>query len=181
MPIDKFRLKKTISEFLKEGATDETLVMKIVEEHCGGKTWKSTKREDMFKHIDFWWESPKKGLVGVDVKGIKRNARQDTKKDDSINWVELVGVTGYPGWVYGESEYIAFRTLSDIIFVKTSVLRDFAENMTKDKETVYQLPSECYVPYQRYGRKDKVIKVLTEDLRRLSENKGFILKYSDVN
>ena len=169
-------IQKTIEEFYKEGVQDEYLVMNIVEQCLGGKTFKANEEDDKYRHIDFFWESPKKGLIGIDVKGIKKNNRNDKKKDDSINWIELQGVTGYPGWVYGEAEYIAFRTYTDIIFVKREVLVEFAEKTVKNKDIVYKCPKELYVPYQRYGRQDKVFKCSTEDLRKLSENKGFILK-----
>ena len=169
-------LQKTIEEFYKEGVQDEYLVMNIVEQCLGGKTFKASEEDDKYRHIDFFWESPKKGLIGIDVKVVKRNNRNDKKKDDSINWIELQGVTGYPGWVYGEAEYIAFRTYTDIIFVKREVLVEFAEKTVKNKDIVYKCPKELYVPYQRYGRQDKVFKCSTEDLRKLSENKGFILK-----
>ena len=170
-------LHKTIEEFYQEGIKDEYLVMNIVEQCLGGKTFKANEEDDKYKHIDFYWDSPKKGLMGIDVKGIKKNNRKDDKKDDNINWIELQGITGYPGWIYGEAEYIAFRTYKDIIFVKREVLIEFAEKMTKDKEITFKCPKELYIPYQRYGRKDKVFKCLTEDLRKLSENKGFILVY----
>ncbi len=175
----KVNLGKTIQEFYEEGIKDEYLVMNIVEQYLGGKTYKSSKEDDIYKHIDFYWNSPKKGLIGIDVKGVKRNGRNDKEKDDSINWIELQGVTGFPGWIYGEAEYIAFRTNKDIIFVKRNTLVEFAEKTVKGKDTVYKLPKECYIPYQRYGRKDKVFKCKTEDLRKLSENNGFILTLND--
>lgn len=173
----EIKLCKTIEDFYQEGIQDEYFVMNIVEQYLGGKTIKADEKDDKYKHIDFYWDSPKKGIIGIDVKGIKKNNRSDDKKDDTINWIEIQGVTGYPGWIYGEAEYIAFRTYTDVIFVKREVLVEFAEKVIKNKEITNKCPKELYVPYQRYGRKDKVFKCLTEDLRKLSENKGFVLIY----
>ena len=49
----KVNLGKTIQEFYEEGIKDEYLVMNIVEQYLGGKTYKSSKEDDIYKHIDF--------------------------------------------------------------------------------------------------------------------------------
>ena len=89
------------------------------------------------------------------------NAQKDKKLDDSINWVEIMNVRGDLGWLYGKSEYIAFRTFTDILFVKLKKLQVYTEEKIKGKSLVFTNPKDFYVPYQRYGRKDMVIKVPT--------------------
>ena len=133
----KKELNETVKEFYKKGLIDESFVMDAVKHTLGGEVEKSSRNEDVRDHIDFWWDSPKKGRIGIDVKGIKKNNRGDKKLDDSIQWLELQGVTGYPGWLYGKAEYIAFRTFTKIIFVKRDRLLSFALESVKDKETVY--------------------------------------------
>jgi hypothetical protein len=85
--------------------------------------------------------------------------------------LELQGVTGYPGWLYGKADYIAFRTFTKIIFVKRDTLLSFALEKTKDKETVYDTPKECYVPYKRkkWGRDDLSFKAHTSDLEEIAD------------
>ena len=165
------KLNETVKQFYLSGRLDEDFVMDAVKHTLGGEVTRSTKDEDINRHIDFWWDSPKKGRIGIDVKGIKKNSRSDKKPDDTIQWLELQGVTGYPGWLYGKAEYIAFRTFTKIIFVKREKLLSFALEKVKDKETVYDTPKECYVPYKRkkWGRDDLAFKALTSDLEDIAD------------
>lgn len=163
-------------DFFERGTSDENFVMEATEHFFGGKCYRSEDektrmRDDKYDHIDFWWDSPKKGTIGVDAKGLKKNKRTDKEYDDSIQWLELKGVSGYPGWLYGKAEYIAFRTNNGIIYAKREKLAKFAEEKVEGKELVYDTPSEFYVPYQRkkYGKKDVMIKVPTSDIMELAD------------
>ena len=102
---------------------------------------------------------------------MNKSKRSDKTFDDSIHWLELQNVQGKDGWLKGKAEYIAFRTLSKIIFVKREKLLSFALESIKDKEVVYDTPKECYVPYKRkkWGRDDLSLKVLNEDLENLAD------------
>ena len=152
-----------------KGLIDETLVMEAVTHTLGGTCEKASRDEDIHQHIDFWWDSPKKGRIGIDVKGIKKKNRKDKDVDDSIHWIEIQNVRGNKGWIYGDAMYIAFRTLTQIIFVKTSILRDLSEEKVMGKELAYSNPKSCYTPYQRWQRKDIVYKIPTEDLIKISD------------
>lgn len=165
----KKQLDETIQRMYQDGLIDETLVMEAVQHTLGGTCEKSTLKEDMRDHVDFWWDSPKKGRIGVDVKGIKKKSRQDKEVDDTIHWIELLNVQGNPGWIYGKSTYIAFRTKKNILFVKTKLLQDFANNKVIGKEIVHANPKDFYIPYQRFGRKDMIIKVPVSDLEELAD------------
>lgn len=164
-------LDETLKEFYKKGILDENFVMEAVSKTLGGECQKATKNEDMYDHIDFWWDSPKKGRIGIDVKGLNKNKRSDKKYDDSIHWLELQNVKGYEGWLFGKAEYIAFRTLSNIIFVKREKLLNFALKAIKGKDVVYDTPSDFYVPYKRkkWGRDDLSLKVPTSDLNDMAD------------
>ena len=120
------KLNKTVGEFYRRGLIDETFIMEAVSKTLGGSCEKSSSKEDIEDHIDFWWDSPKKGRIPMDAKGIKKNSRSDKSFDDSIHWLELQNVNGKPGWLYGKAEYIAFRTNTRIIFVKREKLLSFA-------------------------------------------------------
>jgi hypothetical protein len=164
-------LNETVKKYYLSGLLDEFFVMDAVKYTFGGDVMKSTKKEDIESHIDFWWQSPKKGWIGIDVKGLNKSKRSDKTFDDSIHWLELQNVQGKDGWLKGKAEYIAFRTLSKIIFVKREKLLSFALESIKDKEVVYDTPKECYVPYKRkkWGRDDLSLKVLNEDLENLAD------------
>ena len=170
------KIDETVREFFQKGLIDETFIMEAVSKTLGGKCNKSTDKEDIEDHIDFWWDSPKKGRIGIDAKGIKKNKRTDDSYDDSIHWLELQNVRGKPGWLYGKAEYIAFRTKTKIIFVKRDKLLSFALEAIKGKEVVYDTPREFYVPYKRkkWGRDDLSIKVPTSDLEKLAD---FYIEY----
>lgn len=163
------KLSETVRRMYNAGIEDENFVMEAVEHTLGGKCEKSSKNEDMYDHIDFWWDSPKRGRIGIDVKGIKKHNRKDSEVDDSIHWIEMMNVRGNLGWVYGKAEYIAFRTLKKILFVKLTTLQKFAEDKIKGKELVHKNPTECYIPYQRWQRQDMVFKCPTTDLEKLAE------------
>ena len=165
------KLSSITNEFYNKGLIDEEFVMKAVENTLGGETMKSTKKEDVEEHIDFWWNSPQKGWIGIDVKGMNKAKRRDKDFDDTIHWLEIQNVQGKNGWLKGKAEYIAFRTKKDIIFVKREKLLSFALERIKDKDVVYDTPTECYVPYKRlkYGRDDLSLMALNSDLRELAD------------
>ena len=165
------KLNETVRRFYLNGKLDENFVMDAVKETLGGECWRSTRDEDVFKHIDFYWESPKKGVIGIDVKGLNKSSRSDKNFDDTIHWLELQNVRGGDGWLKGEADYIAFRTLKKIIFVKRETCLDFALKKIEGKETVYDTPKECYVPYKRkkFGRDDLSLKALNSDLEEIAD------------
>lgn len=165
------KLSETVKKFYLSGRLDEDFVMDAVKHTLGGEVERSSKQEDTEKHVDFWWDSPRKGRIGIDVKGLNKNKRGDNQYDDSIHWLELQNVKGKDGWLRGEAEYIAFRTNSNIIFVNREKLLDFATEAIKNKDVVYDTPRECYVPYKRlkWGRDDLSLKALTSDLLKLAD------------
>ena len=77
------QLRETVQEFYKRGVLDENFVMEATSRTLGGECSKASKEEDMHKHIDFWWDSPKKGRIGIDVKGMKKAKRSDKENDDT--------------------------------------------------------------------------------------------------
>lgn len=165
------KLKEIQSQFYEIGKQDEKFVMEAVTKTFGGECTPSSRKDDMKKHIDFWWNSPKKGKIGIDVKGMNKAKRSDKTFDDEIHWLELQNVKGGDGWLKGDAEYIAFRTYNDIIFVNREKLLNFALESINGKEVVYDTPSECYVPYKRkkWGRDDLSLKALNTDLRELAD------------
>lgn len=166
---------KICEEFYKNSLRDEEFVLKLTEENWGGITRKATRNEDMFDHIDFFWRmNESMEEIGFDVKGLRKNKRSDKEFDDRITWVELLNVNGYPGSVYGKAKYIAFLTKDSVVYVDRVKLIKFVNKRVQGKDIVHQCPSECYVPYQRWGRKDMIVKVPMADLKPIAKQ---ILKF----
>lgn len=163
------KLNETVRQFYLNGRLDEDFVMDAVKQTLGGEIERASKNDDINKHIDFWWDSPRKGRIGIDVKGLNKSKRSDGQYDDTIHWLELQNVKGDKGWLKGDAEYIAFRTLTDIIFVKREKLLKFALEKIEGKEIVRSTPNECYVPYKRFGRDDLSMKAYNSDLRNLAD------------
>ena len=163
-------LTNVIQQMYNDGVKDELIVMEMTERYFGGKAKKSTKQEDILLHVDFWWHDLEGNKYGIDVKGIKKNNRHDQTKDSSIHWVELQNVRGEKGWVYGEAVYIAFMTSDSVLFVPRKKLAKFVEDMIQNKSIVNVNPKECYIPYQRAGRLDIIVKVPTSDLIKLAKH-----------
>lgn len=161
-------LYNTIQQYIQDGLNAELLVANLIEEKCGGKCSKTDLDDDKFKHIDLWWDSPRHGRLGIDVKGLRKNKRTDVHTDDTIQWVEIQGVTGHKGWIYGAMDYIAFLTNSQVLFVKPSALygKLLFEIAGKPLET--KCPSEFYLPYRRNGRKDIIVKIPTKDIEEIA-------------
>ena len=165
------QLSEITKEYYKNGLIDENFVMNAVTNTLGGETTKASKYDDLKNHIDFWWNSPRMGLLGIDVKGLNKSKRNDRSYDDTIHWLELQNVNGGDGWLKGKADYIAFKTMTKILFVKRDKLLDFAEKKIEGKDIVYDTPKECYVPYQRkkWGREDIALKALNSDLEKLAQ------------
>lgn len=149
---------------------EEKFVMSALTLAIGGGTSGGTEEDDMKNHIDIWWDSPKKGVIGIDVKGIKAHSTSAHTFDEGIQWLELMNTTGGTGWLRGKAEYIAFKTSKDVFFVKRERLLDFTLKMIEGKELTTDLPKAFYVPYRRakWGNLDIVCKCPTSDLRKLA-------------
>ena len=133
MAVSRF-IKKRQEDYRKLYGKVEYEVMQITKDTFGGEVEKSTKMEDMKDHVDFWWDSPKKGRIGIDVKGIRKN--DNGEYDDSIFWVEFRNNPGLPGWIYGKEEYIAIKTFKQIVYIKREVLKEYAEKKLGKKKPV---------------------------------------------
>ena len=67
-------------------------------EKVGYEVKKSTVKEDIYSHIDYWVKR-RGDWYGVDVKG---------NRHPKTIWVEFQNVRGKTGWLHGEAEFIAF-------------------------------------------------------------------------
>lgn len=153
--------QKTSRNFYRSA---EYEVMEITQKLFGGTVEKSTEDEDKLMHVDFWWYSPKKGKLGIDVKGIKKNDKKEF--DDTFQWIELQNIIGKKGWLYGEEDYIAFKTFTKVVYVKREYLAEYVEKKMKKCEPVSIKSKEFFIPYTRsfWGHKDISVKVPMSDI-----------------
>lgn len=132
--------------------------------NLGYITLRATKWENIRLHIDMkYWDDDLNKYVSVDVKDRKAFNRGDAAQDQYI-LLELMNVQGNRGWIYGQSDYIAFRTQDDWMMVPTKELRKYAtryENQPIKQSSRYKKP---HIKYRRYQRQDCFVYVPVEDI-----------------
>jgi hypothetical protein len=148
--------KYDITEFLKEGKEKEVMFADLFSSYS-----LSDKNTDIIKHYDLTI-----GNIRIDVKGLKKVNRWDNEVNENIHWVEIKGITGHLGWLYGEADYFAFETFDYWILVGKDKLQDLIKTRTI-KEWVKE--KELYKLYQRPNKKDVITLVKTIDLCSISE------------
>jgi hypothetical protein len=142
--------KNKKSNFLKNGK----LVEKFFSQHLNNPKF-SSKSEDLLEHWD----------VKFDVKGLKKVKRSDDNVNENIHWLEIKGITGELGWVYGESDFFVFELEKYWVVVEKNDLQNFiTENIIKE----YYTAPEMYKLYRRNGRKDVITLVSSYDLCYIS-------------
>lgn len=159
------------SKDLIKGKLNEIKVGEYLVKACGGTYELADFYDDTQNNVDIWWNSPKKGRIGIDVKGVKKNHHRDDDDhyDDEIHWIEIVNTQGKKGWIYGNMDYIAFMLKKKILFVRPSDLYGLVLYNIVGKELVFaneNLP--FYQPYRRNNRNDIIIKVPSTDLEQKS-------------
>ena len=119
-------------DFLAVGKNVEHIFSRNFENSIGGKCTPSEKKDDIYKHIDVYWNGKLDGKeyknIGFDVKGLRKSKRSDLLPDDTIEWIELKNVQGYDGWIYGKADYIAFECLNDWIVISRKKLIEAQNN-----------------------------------------------------
>jgi hypothetical protein len=161
----------TVQNFYQEGINDEDMVMESTMRVFGGYAFHSTKNEDCYSHIDFFWSPAENSeyKVGFDVKGRRKNSRSDSKYSCDVTWIEVQNVTGRNGWIYGQAKYISFVTDKDILYVDRTALVSMYDEKVNKSLVKDSIPSNCYELYQRKGRKDLIFKARIEDIRNISK------------
>jgi hypothetical protein len=128
-------------------------------EALGLSVTKSSRKDDIEKHVDYWMAFNDTGRWGVDVKG--------NNLPDEI-WVELKNVRGNKGWIQGDATIIAFDMPEESGFsvvnrleLKEWVNKNVGTEMVSNKRDAYRKL------YQRKDRLDIITKVILEDIRSL--------------
>ena len=126
---------------------------------CG----KSSSQEEI-RHIDFWVEGEKLPKTAVDVKSRKKVKRSDDKLNDEFVWIEFANVQGKRGWLYGDSNIIAFERESDFLLVDRKLLARLCENLCDVSKLNTAAGMPLYTGYQRKGRKDVLSLIKMTDI-----------------
>ena len=129
---------------------------------------RASTTENYYEHWD-WLRDINHKACRVDVKTSKSN-RRGGKSDDTIQLLEVIGVSGYPGWIFGDSDYIAFRIGTSWLHVKTLEIRHYVKSFQFEKKATIQpwfMDYDLYKLYRRLLRKDVFMYCTTEDLKQL--------------
>ena len=117
-------------------------------------------------------------LLKFDIKDLKKFNRKDSETQDEMACVEYVGVAGYPGWVRGEADYIAFkRKKYSWLCVDRKELWDMLNGKLEERNysasTGPWYEKEPYATYDRsyFGKQDKFCWVPYEDIEKLEHVK----------
>lgn len=147
--------KYDITDFLIEGKNKELSFANLFNSYS-----LSNKSQDIIEHWDVSF-----GKIKIDVKGLKKINRNDISTNENFHWIEIKGITGHLGWLYGEADYFAFETNKYWIIVNKHELQDFIKNNTiKEYRN-----KELYYLYSREGRKDIMTLITSLDLCSISE------------
>jgi hypothetical protein len=133
------------------GDTGENNFVKACLKRGWVKPSPSDEKQNRYEHWDFKLSNGSK----VDVKGCKRLNRHDEESRSDIIYIEFVGIVGYKGWVYGESDIIAFETESEFILISTKRLQKISRKLISREFTrtpkLYKSYSRSSRPLERVG------------------------------
>jgi hypothetical protein len=126
--------------------------------------------QDRIEHWDFIIQ--KNGFpITVEVKGQKRINRHDMHPQCEWIWIELVGITGHNGWLYGKSDVIAFETDYGFLLVNRKKLIEIVDKKVNHKEYVDCSWDAKYKVYQRFGRDDMLTLINRSDIEEIKHIK----------
>ena len=124
---------------------------------------KASFPEEM-RHIDFWIEGSQTPRTAVDVKSRKKVKRADDKFNDEVVWIEFANVQGKRGWLYGDSDLIAFERPNDFLLVNRKLLARLCEKLCDLSKLNVDPRMPLYTGYQRRGRKDLLSLIKMADI-----------------
>lgn len=131
-----------------------------------GYSVRIARREEQFSHVDFILTKGKDEWR-VDVKGAKRKKRTDDSVDYSIVWCEIKNGNGGEGWLTkakNGATTIAFELENEFVIVSRKDLLDLVKKLCNLEKMVAQSKNALYCGYKRFGRRDLLTLIKTEDL-----------------
>lgn len=162
MPLRNYISNRDSNRSSEIGSIASSKFLKSAEKH-GWCVVESSVSEDRMKHIDCFIS--KDGLTySVDVKSIKRRSRHGEFSEDLL-WVELVGITGHRGWIFGEADLIAFQRSYGFDLVPRMKIVEFIGTLNLANRA--KRPEESlYKRYTRMGRKDVLVTIKMSDIEQ---------------
>ncbi|MEW5718424.1 MAG: hypothetical protein AB1817_07360 [Chloroflexota bacterium] len=121
----------------------------------GYRVTASTGRQDIDEHWDLLISKPGE-TYRVDIKAMKRIARNDARAQDAWVWIELRGVRpGERGWLFGgKADWIAFERAASFVIVPRAALVALIPKIVDAKSRVTKPAAAKYKVYQRAHRPD---------------------------
>ena len=163
----------SLQEFIKRAKIIEEDFTKNLENPV-----EADKKQNIFEHWDVQGTFKCK-LLKFDVKDLKKFNRKDLETQDTMACVEYVGVKGYPGWVQGKADCIAFKRLKyKWLVVDRQALWDMLKEKLEERDysptqRAWHEDKEAYATYDRsyFGKQDKFCWVPFEDIEKLEHTK----------
>ena len=120
----------------------------------GWNTYNASLNDDIYGHFDMVMDNNVE-KIKVDHKTIKM------KQDDSFI-VELKGISGHPGWIYGKSDLIAQERYDNYTLFETNKVKDLCDNVI-DTGVTLNRPAN-YWCYSRSNYNDLITMIPFDDL-----------------
>tara|TARA_Y100001963_G_C6659124_1_gene389561 strand:- start:57 stop:575 length:519 start_codon:yes stop_codon:yes gene_type:complete len=146
------------------GEIAEDLFVKAAEGR-GYEARKSSAKEDIWSHIDYYITNKQGDVKSFDVKSRKRTSRRDNDFNDEWVWVEFKNVRGYRGWLKGKADFISFETQDTFLSVRRKELLELCEKLVNLQDKVSDSRLAKYKAYTRHGRKDVLSLIKMKDIR----------------
>jgi len=155
--------EQRLTESLNVGNEAEIHFKNIIVSN-GFKWKKSNTYENKNLHFDCRIKDEKGVIYKVEVKAQKKINSTDEFTSPNDIWLELTGIEGYKGWIYGEADLLSFDIANnEFILVKREDIVKFIEK--KILENGYKTGKKHYEIYNWPGRKDKLVLSKLEDIK----------------
>lgn len=169
MEHQKFKHNLDNHDCADRGFSAEVVFKQLAEEK--GYSVRVARREEQFSHVDFVLNKDDKEWR-VDVKGAKKKKRTDESVDYSVLWLEFRNGNGGWGWLTKENgaSHIAFELEKEFILVNRRELKELTEKLCNLEKMVDSAKKALYCGYKRFGRRDLLTLIKTEDLKQINHS-----------
>lgn len=159
--------KKRFKASFDQGNEAEELFVQLCEKN-GIKAVKTRPDVDVFDHFDFFLYYNGKRTT-VDVKNEKKKYRYSPDDEEKVVWLEVKGISGYKGWLYGKANFIAIRYQGNkFIFIKRlNLVKLLEEKRARWDDGRIKKGRNFYETYTRDGRNDEIVMFPISDILAL--------------
>jgi hypothetical protein len=151
------------------GFSAEVIFKQLAEKK--GYSLRVSERQENFNHVDFILQKNGKEWR-VDVKGAKRLKRADAALNYDFVWLEFRTGHGKDGWLAADKGCctLAFELENEFILVSRKDLFELAKKLCDLEKKVDSAKKALYCGYKRFGRRDLLSLIKTEDLRQIQHS-----------